>query len=433
MKTAASPKPRFSTWVITLMTLAAMLVTMTLLGCHYENCYYCYDEYDVYSGQGEHRLCPWCEKGGLCVGKHGKGICDARVCPGCHEPITQENNHMTECSQTNHYSCIGIYGPRHDRCEACRHEYCNTNQHTLLECGHYECQSEKAESHILPCGHFACEEGDHKALSCGEDHFACDGQDHTALDCGHCVADTERKHNEKLCGHYACEEGNHTLLLCGHYACDGRNHVRMDCGHWGCQNLMTCGHCSACSGTEGHGTCPICLERMCQSSRDHGVSNCGHYVCESIYEAGHVICELCGVCTSLGGHGVGVCPSFPCGFCGVNTVTEGEHVAACGLADHYNCDQGDHTLCSRCNTYFCEGWHFTWECGHVMCEKALDDGLHTQLPCGHWSHNGTPLDGADHTAMMPCGSHHVCVDGDNPDWHTPKECGHAPCAACGCA
>ena len=271
-------------------------------------------------------------------------------------------------------------------------------------CGFYKFEGDHS---MYICGHFACEGGDHAPLPCG--HFECDEGDHYVLACGHysCV---EGDHGKLDCGHFECDKGEHNISGCGHYVCLYGKHYLLDCGHWSCEG-GTHSHCGYCGGY-------LCIG-------DH--SECDE-------EDEEIYCEICG-----------------------GILTEGDHyLLVCG---HFACEDGDHTECTRCGEYYCEGGdHYQLPCGHLFCEEGKHNiadckmhyvcrgGDHFQLSCGHFvcqdgshtkcgycggylcigthdheeycSYCGGSIEYGDHSAL-DCG-HHACQDGN-----------HEQCSFCG--
>ena len=246
----------------------------------------------------------------------------------------------------------------------------------------------------LLCGHFACEGGDHDLLECG--HFTCQDGDHDILKCGH-YACFGGNHDFLNCGHFACEAGEHYMAGCGHYVCLYGKHYLFDCGHWSCEG-GTHSHCGYCGGY-------LCIG--------------DHSECE---EEEEIYCEICG-----------------------GILNEGDHyLLVCG---HYACEDGDHTECTRCGEYYCEGGdHYQLPCGHLFCEEGKHNiadckmhyvchgGDHSQLPCGHFE-----CQGGNHNICGYCGGYLCRGDHDHKEYcsycgaeitignHSELPCGHHAC------
>ena len=115
-------------------------------------------------------------------------------------------------------------------------------------------------------------------------------------------------------------------------------------------------------------TCPNCSATVGKETAH--VAECGtagHYTCD---ELDHSVCTYCGngfVCQ--GGHGDGVCTTPTCSNCGKEVSSSTAHVAACGASGHYTCDGDDHSAAS-CGIS-----------GHYKC----DGGNHGAASCGNWN------------------------------------------------
>ena len=289
--------------------------------------------------QTQHALCGDCGEPLCRLLAHGIGFCK---CGGCGR--TDAVHPMNNCG---HYGCedtpTGAHGrlpcwthiaceiaqaewPDHEPCPLCNQSLCagahgadvcvcgkcgTAPAHTILPCGHYECEVAPGEDHTaLPCGHYRCKvtpDEDHSALSCG--HYVCltgVGADHL-LPCrivahGYfCTIPAEEwdQHDPcSLCGQSLCV-GTHGAGICACGGCGAATlHAKRPCGHYECEVAPGEDH-SQCSGTGG------CGGYMCDLQDHQRCSYCDH--CQMCVGLDHGLCTLCSSPLCLGTHGQGIC------------------------------------------------------------------------------------------------------------------------------
>lgn len=465
---------RFTSLFLILFTLAALLVTMPLLGCKKdefqpagfgpdtcEHCGYPYTDtaHHLHLEECGHYLC--IENGKVTyANNHELGSCKEHYI--CSPYI---NNHISMgCG--SHYRCDeGVIALDHAACQVCDQPLCDGSEHGIGKCGdgcpgcrkaleegenhaaacceeeHYSCDGQAHDK--LDCGHFACAEGDHTPGDCGnKDHFNCGSEKHGAASCkkeDHFLCDGE-EHNRLDCNHFACEKGDHTPGDCkedGHYNCGEQKHDKLKCDHFACSEgkhgALACDHFQ-CTGGEhkrlscGHYSC----------DEDYGLLDCGHCTC---VDADHTYCTHCKhyFCKSNNDHyvfpecGHLMCNDYVqeghvfCDFCGECTSV-GKHGA--GVCESYQCHacgkdvntQDGHKLTCGPDHYSCDGIdHGACNlCGEPGCSNA-----HFFLPCGHMT-CGNATD-PKHTEL-PCG-HYTCTEKpDGLDHQNMHPCGkHYAC------
>ena len=391
---------------------------------------------------GEHFSCAYCG-GYLCTGDHSLcGGTEIVYCEACKKSIYEGEHLLQNCG---HYTCVdgehGMYGCGHFTCEDgdhslldCGHHVCQEGDHTPCEfCGIFNCVGDHSScgiddteycqrcgedisvgAHFLQgCGHYSCVDGMHELLVCG--HYSCvDGEHASCVYCGGylCTGD----HFLLECGHFACQDGNHIELTCGHYECEGGDHTLYGCGH--CASMpgahIECDKCGRYLCTGDHSSCGEPVINYCNicgknfEIGDHYMLPCGHYACE---DGEHVLCERCETYRCQGDHTECDTPSEYCELCGGSIYVGDHYELDCG---HCASLDGEHSFCERCGEYLCDGLdHTLYSCGHTACEG----GEHYELACGHFA-----CEDGEHRECMTCLAY-LC----NGDDHSMLECGHNAC------
>ncbi len=193
-------------------------------------------------------------------------------------------------------------------------------------------------------------------------------------------------------------------------------HTELDCGHHACEGgeHESCPYCGGYLCTGDHTECGASVIEYCDAcglpleEGNHELLGCKHYACE---DGEHVLCERCETYRCQGDHTECDTPSEYCEICGGSIYVGDHYELDCG---HCASLDGDHSFCERCGEYLCGGLdHTLYSCGHTACEG----GEHYELACGHFA-----CEDGDHSLCSYCGEY-FCADKD----HSELGCGHTAC------